>query len=181
MKDPPYRKTRETYNTPGEAHELTFTCYKYRKFLSRDRTRQYFIASMQRARRKHGFHLWAYVIMPEHVHMIVYPPQDEYDVSVILKSIELSVAKKAMNYLRRHNPKGLRYLETGMAGAPHAFWMDGGGYDRNIIRRETLGFMVNLYAQQSRASGFGDPPGSVVVVECRRVGRGGVRAVAARS
>ena len=137
------RKTRATFNNPGEAHELTFTCFQFRKFLSKDRTRQYAIDSIQRAREKYKFDLWAYVIMPEHMHLLIYPTDELYDISKILTGIKLSVSKKAINYLRRNNPRGLSQLATGHQCAPYAFWMDGGGYDRNVIKKETLEFMVN--------------------------------------
>ncbi len=143
MNDSHHRKTRTTFNTPGEPHELTFTCFQYRKFLSKDRTRQYVIDALKRFPKQYDFDLWAYVIMPEHVHLIVFPRPDKYDMSALLKSFKQSVARKAINYLRRHNPEGLRLLATGMPDTPYAFWMDGPGYDRNVLKTETLEFMVN--------------------------------------
>ncbi|MCF6283957.1 MAG: transposase [Candidatus Hydrogenedentes bacterium] len=161
MTNPPHRKTRETFNTPGEAHELTFTCFKYQKFLTKDRTRQYVIDSLNRSRKKYAFDIWAYVIMPEHIHLLIFPTEEEYDVSKILKSVKSSVAKKAMNYLRSHNPEGLKYLATGYATQPYTFWMEGGGYDRNAIKKET----VDLYPQQSRSPGLGGTSRGLALVE----------------
>ncbi len=142
MENLPHRKTRETYNTPGEPHELTFTCFKFRKFLSKDRTRQYVIDALTRFPGEYEFDLWAFVIMPEHMHLIVAPRDDEYDISDFLKAFKQSVSRKAINYLRRYNPDGLRHLATGMTDAPYAFWMDGPGYDRNVIKLKTLSKMV---------------------------------------
>jgi len=143
MKEPPHRKTKQTFNTPGEAHELTFTCYKYRKFLTKDRTRQYLIDALNQSRKKYLFDIWAYVIMPEHVHLLIYPTGETHDVSIILKSIKLSVSKKAVHYLQQHNPGGLKYLATGITAQPYAFWMEGGGYDRNALKKETVDVMVD--------------------------------------
>ncbi len=143
MKEPPRHKTRQTFNVPGEAHELTFTCYKFRKFLNKDRTRLFAIEALQKSRSQYDFDIWAYVIMPEHMHVLVFPRPEKHDVSVFLKSVKSSVAKRATNYLRAHNPAGLRLLATGMTGAPYAFWMDGPGYDRNAVRKATTGNMVN--------------------------------------
>ena len=53
------------------------------------------------ARRTHRFCLLAYVVTPDYVHMIVFPPDDNYDVSKILKSIKQSVSRKAISYLER--------------------------------------------------------------------------------
>ena len=158
MKEPPHRKTRHTFNVPGEAHELTFTCYKYQKFLSKDRTRQYAILALDRYRKKYHFDLWAYVIMPEHMHVIVFPRDDPYDMAAFLRSVKQSVAKKATFYLRRHNPAGLKYLATGMACAPYAFWMDGPGYDRNILKTETLAYMVRYVHHNPVRRGLVEEP-----------------------
>ena len=37
MESPSRRKTRTVYNTPGDAHELTFSCFRRREFLCKDR------------------------------------------------------------------------------------------------------------------------------------------------
>ena len=64
MERPKHRKTRKAYNTPGDAHELTFSRFRRRKFLSKDRTREYVIRAVQNARYTHHFHLWAYASCP---------------------------------------------------------------------------------------------------------------------
>jgi len=103
----------------------------------------YFIQAVRDARKNHAFHLWAYVIMPEHVHMLVFPPQEKYDMSAIQKSIKQSVSRKALFYLRQHNPAGLNLLKTGQNKTPYSFWRAGGGYDRNVIEPRTAKFMVD--------------------------------------
>jgi putative transposase len=50
---------------------LTFSCYRQYAFLERDRTREWLCEALAEARAKFGFQLWAYVIMPEHVHVLV--------------------------------------------------------------------------------------------------------------
>jgi putative transposase len=60
------RKRRRRFNDPGHAHALTFSCYRRQAFLARDGSRQWLIDAIDRARRKHSFHVRAYVIMPEH-------------------------------------------------------------------------------------------------------------------
>jgi len=66
-------KRRVRYNEPGQPRELTFSCYRGHPFLGRDRTRQWLCEALDKARRQFGFQLWAYVIMPEHAHVLVYP------------------------------------------------------------------------------------------------------------
>jgi REP element-mobilizing transposase RayT len=96
--------------------------------------------------------------MPEHVHMIIFPPQEKPDISAIQKSIKQSVSGKAINYLKRENPEGLKLLETGLRKEPYHFWMAGGGYDRNVITYPTLEHMVNYTHNNPVRRGLVDHP-----------------------
>ena len=122
------------YNEPGHAHALTFSCFGGQPFLGRDRARAWTIDAIDRARRAHGFHVWAYVLMPEHVHVLVWPPDDPYDVSAFLLTLKSSVARRALAYVRCHAPEFLpRMLDEQPDGSrSHRFWQRGGGYDRNL-------------------------------------------------
>ena len=75
--EPPIRKKCHRYDRPGDAHELTFSCYKRLPLLSRDRTRKWFIEAIEESRKILSFDLWAYVIMPEHAHVLIRPRDPE--------------------------------------------------------------------------------------------------------
>jgi len=90
------RKRRRVYNTPGHAHELTFTCYHGFKMLGNDRARRWVVEAIELARRKHRFQLWAYVLMLEHMHLLVFPTGADDDLSAVLKSIKQSVSRRAI-------------------------------------------------------------------------------------
>src|ERR1700738_391917 len=94
------RKTCKRYNTSGEAHALTFSCFRRQAFLSKDRSRQWLIDGISRACEKRHYHVWAYVIMPEHAHLLVWPTVRVYNISDFLNSIKQSVAKTALAYVR---------------------------------------------------------------------------------
>jgi hypothetical protein len=79
----PHSKLCRRLNEPGHAHALTFSCFRRQPFLSRDRTRRWMLEAIASARATHGFHLWAYVLMPEHLHLLIWPPAPEYDVGAI--------------------------------------------------------------------------------------------------
>ena len=130
-----YRKTCKRYNDPGHAHALTFSCFGRQAFLSKDGSRHWFVDAVDRARSKHGFHVWAYVIMPEHVHLLVWPPEPVYDISEILNSIKQSVSKRALLYVRLHAPAFLKRMEDRQPNGQvhYRFWQRGGGFDRNVV------------------------------------------------
>lgn len=153
LQDGTIRHVRKSLDLPNHAHELTFSCYRGYKLLSKDRTRQWFVDALDRARRKHDFHLWSYVIMPEHAHVTLLPQKSDYKISDILYSIKKPVSEKATNYLRRTNPQ---WLERLTARCPKGkterhFWQAGGGYDRNIVTMKALvGSIYYIHANPVR-------------------------------
>ena len=153
-----YRRTFKFHNNPGEAHYLTFSCFKKRHFLSRDRTRQYVIDALERSRARYGFDLWAFVIMSNHVHLLIYPPGDNDDMGKIEVAIKLSVSRRAMNYLRRHNPEGLRVLETGQQDTPYRFWQQGNGYDENVASPEAIFEIIRYIHENPVRAGLCEEP-----------------------
>ncbi|HOD84274.1 MAG TPA: transposase, partial [Phycisphaerae bacterium] len=132
------RKRCQRWNTAWQAHGLTFSCYRRQAFLAKDRTRGYLADAVNRARETHGFHVWAYVFMPEHVHLLLWPAKEKYSMSLILQSVKQSASRRAVAWLRANDPAGLRLLATGQRDRPWQFWQDGGGHDRNIRNAKAL-------------------------------------------
>jgi putative transposase len=136
---PMARKRCRRDNQPGHAHELTFSCYRRLPLLSRDRTRGWLIEAIEAARERMRFDLWAYVIMPEHVHILLCPREPLYEIARILWQIKRPVARRTIDHLRVHSPEWLTRLtatrEDGTARP--RFWQAGGGYDRNIVDDQT--------------------------------------------
>jgi putative transposase len=141
----PHRKTVKSYNTPGEAHELTFSCFQRLPLLGKDRGRQWFLEALDQARVRRQFLLWAYVIMPEHVHVIVWPRGPAYEVRLIRAALKIPVQRKALAFLRRQESPFLEHLrDVQPNGEVHyRFWQRGGGYDRNINEPATLRTMID--------------------------------------
>ena len=88
--------------------------------------------SLAKARVTHAFHLWAWVIMPEHVHLLIWPRLPEYEMSHILSSIKQPVGTKAIQYLQRHAARCLKELTlVNRNRTYHRFWQCGSGYDQH--------------------------------------------------
>jgi putative transposase len=137
------RVHRRNYNEPGHAHELTFSCYHGLQFLKAERTCHGLIDAIDEARGKWDVDIWAFVFMPEHVHLIVHPRQAKYDIADIRQAIKEPVGRKAIDYLSTRAPQWLRRV-TRRRGkkVERLFWQSGGGYDRNIEEPETLAAMI---------------------------------------
>ncbi|SRR5579871_3742702 len=104
---------------------------------------------MASARERRDFALWAYVIMPEHVHVIVRPRQAIYEVRLIRAALKIPVQRKALRYLHDHHPEFLRHLRDRQPDGDvhHRFWLRGGGYDRNVTDPGTLWRMIEYIHQ----------------------------------
>ncbi len=90
------------------------------------------------AKSKHNFDIWAYVFMPNHVHLLIWPKDMEYLIANILKTMKQSVSRRIILYLKKSNPCKLKILATGQKHPKYRFWMDGRGYDRNIVSKRAL-------------------------------------------
>jgi putative transposase len=144
MAYPTRRRRRKSSNEPGHAHELTFTCYRRFRFLQAERTCVWLAEAIAAARQKWDFAIWAYVFMPEHVHIIVWPRRAKYEVSSIFAAIKEPVGRTAVTYLERHAPEWLPRI-TRQRGQrwERLFWQSGGGFDRNIVEPRTLMTMLD--------------------------------------
>jgi putative transposase len=55
----------------GDLHFITFCCYQRRPLLASARTRNLAVQILKEVRARYGFALSGYVIMPEHVHLLI--------------------------------------------------------------------------------------------------------------
>ena len=123
----------------GMPRALTFSCYRRLPLLSRDRTRGWFVEAIEEARSLACFDLWAYVIMPEHAHLLVWPRDSKHGISEILWRIKRPVGRRAIAFLEREAPEWLSRLTVphGDGTFERRFWQAGGGYDRNVVEPKT--------------------------------------------
>jgi len=138
------RTHRRNINEPGDAHLLTFSCYHRFAFLRSERTCQWLADAISDARREWDFALWAYVFMPDHAHLMVWPRRRKYDIADIRKAIKAPVGEKAIAYLEEHAPHWLPRI-TRIRGdkVERLFWQSGGGHDRNVKEPRTLLNMID--------------------------------------
>jgi putative transposase len=63
------------YQTGGDNHFITFSCYQRAPLLNNDHARLIFEQILERTRLTHQFYLFGYVLMPEHVHLLLSEPR----------------------------------------------------------------------------------------------------------
>jgi putative transposase len=77
----------------GHHHFVTFSCYRRLPHLATSEARDIFESSLERTRQNYGFTVDSYVVMPEHVHLLVSEPRVK-DLSVALQALKISVSKR---------------------------------------------------------------------------------------
>ena len=74
-------------------HFITLSCYQRRKFLDTPTAREVFEHELERVRHWYGFYLAAYVVMPEHVHLLISEPERSELATVIQMLKQISSRK----------------------------------------------------------------------------------------
>src|ERR1051325_5142371 len=83
-----HRKLVKHRDIGHRARELTFSCYRRWPLLTNDTFKVLLSESIARAVERHGFDLVAFVYMPEHVHLLVWPTREDARVSPLLSAIK---------------------------------------------------------------------------------------------
>lgn len=118
------------YQLTGDYHFLTFSCHLRPPLLLDEELRAYFLHSLERLRRRHRFMVFGYVLMPEHVHLLVSEPL-QIALSKVVGSLKTAVSRRASQQPALWQP---RYYDFNVL--THAKWVEKLQYiHRNPVRR----------------------------------------------
>ena len=81
------------FHETRQLHFLTFSCYKRRQNLQTPTSRAIFELALERVRQHYKICVYGYVIMPEHVHLLVSEPEHS-TLEQAIKSLKQGVARK---------------------------------------------------------------------------------------
>jgi putative transposase len=81
------------YRHTGNFHFLTFSCFHRLPYLGSAAARDLFLDALERTRLRYRFVVAGYVVMPEHVHLLIGEPQ-RCDVSGAMHALKLSVSMR---------------------------------------------------------------------------------------
>lgn len=96
-----YRHPTRYYGT-GDLHFITCSCYRREAWLGTARRRDLFLAILEQVRRRYQFVVVGYVVMPEHIHLLISEPQDRTP-SNVMQALKLGFARRALGQLRRRS------------------------------------------------------------------------------
>jgi putative transposase len=131
----PKRNALRRFYGSGDLHFVTFSCYQRRPYLGTVRARNRFVKILDEVRSRHGFALLGYVLMPEHVHLLMGEPEhgDPFKVLQVVK-------QKVSRSLRERKTSSGRQMElafvSGSVAAP-TFWQRR-FYDFNVWSENKL-------------------------------------------
>jgi putative transposase len=101
------------YQHTRQLHFVTFSCYHRKPLLLAPEARDTFLQMLERVRHWYGFWITGYVVMPEHVHLLVSEPERK-DLALSLQMLKQMVSRKLLPRL-----------------APNPFWQ-ARYYDFNV-------------------------------------------------
>lgn len=120
----------------GHLHFLTFSCYQRRPQLDAPTARIFFLSTLDKIRTRYHFEVRGYVVMPEHVHLLLSEPS-RHTLSVVLKALKQRISRD----FRGGIPESNRYsLATGLCNLASnlpRFW-EPRFYDFNVYTQEKL-------------------------------------------
>jgi putative transposase len=174
-------KNLKRYYGKGDLHFLTFSCFRRFALLRTVRARNVFVRALGKVRKKYGIAVVGYVVMPEHVHLLIGESKKGTPSSVV-HSLKLRVSKR-MRRGRRKQSSSQRTLpfREGEGGLPQ-FWQTR-FYDFNVYsvakRQEKLEYMHRnpvtrrlvedpkdwVWSSYSSYSGRGTPLMEIDIVE----------------
>jgi putative transposase len=81
------------YHQTGDIHFITFSCYRRAPLLSDPRARDTFVATLEKVRNWYAPYVTGFVVMPEHVHLLLSEPE-RGSLAVVLQMLKQVVSQK---------------------------------------------------------------------------------------
>jgi putative transposase len=136
------RQKLERHYGRGELHFLTFSCWLRKPLLGTALARDRFVEILGEVRARYDFLLVGYVVMPEHVHLLISEPK-RASPSGMLQVLKQRVSRSLRQRGRRTTQDQLLRFRGPEPSPPH-FWQQR-FYDFNVWsrqkRREKLEYM----------------------------------------
>jgi putative transposase len=81
------------YQNTGDLHFITFSCYHREPFFATSYARRVFEETLEDVRRWYGVDIKGYVVMPEHVHLLLSEPERS-SLRVVIQMLKQITAQK---------------------------------------------------------------------------------------
>jgi len=109
----------QRYYGAGYLHFITFSCYQRQPLLGDALRRDLFLTILEETRQAYRFVIQGYVVMPEHVHLLIGEPE-RANPSVVIQAAKQRLAQSVIEAWRAEHP-GAPWPWRDSAGECH-FW-----------------------------------------------------------
>ena len=94
------RRNLKRYFGAGDLHFITWSCYRRQPLLGTPRRRELLLTVLEQVRKRYEFIVAGYVVMPEHIHLLISEPQKK-NPSTVMQALKLSFARRVLAQARR--------------------------------------------------------------------------------
>lgn len=120
----------------GDLHFITFSCYRRKALLGTAQARDRFVEILDEVRCRHECRLIGYVVMPEHVHLLLSEPVQK-NPSKVLQVLKQKVARALLKRPRRTSNAQWSLPFAGRTAEEAHFWQRR-FYDFNVWSEKKL-------------------------------------------
>jgi len=130
------------FHESRQSHFLTFSCYHRRPYFASPEVYDVFLQCLEETRRNFRLRVYGYVVMPEHVHLLVSEP-DQDTLADAMRGLKLSFSKRLHSRLPDVSvPQVPRALGASSPGPPPTPFWQKRYHDRNV--RDAREFIIKL-------------------------------------
>ncbi|MFK7789795.1 MAG: transposase [Phycisphaeraceae bacterium] len=122
---------RKRFEVKDQPRFITCSCFSRMQLFSNDRIKDAFVEELAKTQSRLQFQLHAWVVMPEHIHLLLTPDVPNNTLTNILQDLKSRTAGRVLRRWYELDAPILNRLRD-KQGKAH-FWLAGGGYDRNIF------------------------------------------------
>jgi putative transposase len=122
-------KDLKRFSGGRDLHFLTFSCYQRQPLLTAARS-DLVLEILERVRRRYRFAVLGYVVMPEHIHLLVSEPQRE-TLSTVVQALKLGFVRKLEGSSPTSRKVGEKWGTPYSDLGPRRFWQSR-FYDFNV-------------------------------------------------
>jgi len=148
----PGRNRLRRFYGQGDLHFITTSCYRRKPLLGSAHARDVFVQALEQVRRQYRFNVIGFVVMPEHVHLLLSEPE-KANPSRVMQALKQTVAWRLLLKKKQRSSSQIELWKP--AAQPDRFWQRR-FYDFNVFseakRVEKLKYMHRNPVKRGLAS-----------------------------
>jgi REP element-mobilizing transposase RayT len=129
------RRNLKRYYGAGDLHFITCSCYRRQPLLGTARQRDLLLTVLEQVRKRYQFVVAGYVVMPEHIHLLISEPQKK-NPSTVIQALKISFARRVLAQARRRrNPSQASFFDHApQISGKSDFTISTSGQNANALR-----------------------------------------------